>query len=72
MAPIIPIATIGSIVGLEPLEIAVHRRRHLIFDDFLQGLPTKGAITLASKPSVCIAFTISNAIGRTRDRRSSL
>jgi hypothetical protein len=69
MAPIIPIATIGSIVGLEPLD---HRRRHLIFDDFLQDLPTKGAITLASKPSVCIAFTISNAIGRTRDRRSSL
>jgi Acyltransferase family len=52
MAPIITIATIGSIVSLEPLEIAVHRRRHLIFDDFLQGLPAKGTITLAPLQTV--------------------
>jgi len=47
MPPIVAIAAIGGGVGLELVEIAVDRRRHLTFDDLLQGLPAKGAITLA-------------------------
>jgi hypothetical protein len=44
---IIAIAAIGSVVGLEPVKIALDRRSHLTFDNLLQRLPAKGAITLA-------------------------
>jgi hypothetical protein len=47
MPPIIAIAAIGSVVSLELVEIAVDRRRHLVFDDLLQGSPAEGTITLA-------------------------
>jgi hypothetical protein len=36
MPPIVAIAMIGSIVGLELIEIAIHSCGHLTFDDLLQ------------------------------------
>jgi hypothetical protein len=47
MPPIIAIAAIGSVIGLELVEIAVDRRGHLVFDDLRQGLSAEGTITLA-------------------------
>ena len=47
MPSIVTIAAIGSVVGLEPVKIALDRRSHLTFDDLLQRLAAKGAITLA-------------------------
>jgi hypothetical protein len=40
--PIVAIAAIGSVVGLELIEIAIYSRGHLAFDDLLQRLPAKG------------------------------
>jgi hypothetical protein len=51
---------IGSIVGLKPVGIALDHRGHLTFDDLLQPLTATSTITSPqSKPSACIAFTIS-------------
>ena len=44
---IVAIAAIGSVVGLELIEIAIYSRGHLTFDNLLQRLPAKGAITIA-------------------------
>ena len=38
---------VGSVVGIELVEIAVDRRGHLTFDDLLQGLPAERTVTLA-------------------------
>ena len=47
MAPVIAIAPIGSVVGLDLVEMAIDRRGHLILDDLRQRLPTQRPITLA-------------------------
>jgi hypothetical protein len=47
MPPIAAVAAIGGVIGLELVEIAINRRRHLVFDNLLQGLPAERAITLA-------------------------
>jgi len=44
---VVPVAAVGSVLGRELLEMAIDRRRHLIFDDLLQGLTAKRAIALA-------------------------
>jgi hypothetical protein len=46
MPPIIAIAAIGSVVGLELVEIAVDSRGHLVFDDLRHGSPAEGTIAL--------------------------
>jgi hypothetical protein len=48
MPPVVAIATIGSVIGLQPVEIGVDRRRHLIFDDLLQRLPAEGTMGAGS------------------------
>jgi hypothetical protein len=52
MPSIVPIAAVASIVGIKLVEIAVDRRRHLILDDVLYGLPAKRAITLTPLQSI--------------------
>lgn len=47
MPTIVTVAAIGSVISPKLVEIAVNRRRHLVFDDLLQGLPAERAITLA-------------------------
>jgi hypothetical protein len=54
MPPIVAIAAVGSIIGLKLGEIAIYRRGHLTFDDLLQRLPAKGAITFAPIQAICL------------------
>jgi hypothetical protein len=44
---VVAVAAIGSVIGPQLLKVAVDRRRHLIFDNLLQGLPAKWAETFA-------------------------
>jgi hypothetical protein len=46
-APVIAVAAIGGVLGLEALQIAIDRRRHLGLDDLGQGLPAERTIALA-------------------------
>jgi hypothetical protein len=46
-APVIAVAAIGAVLGLEALQMAIDRRRHLRLDDLSQGLPAKGTIAFA-------------------------
>lgn len=46
MAPIMAIAPVGRVLGVELVEIAIDRRGHLIFDDLGQGRPGQWAIIL--------------------------
>jgi hypothetical protein len=41
------VAAIGRVLGLEALEMAIDRRRHLRLDDLGQGSPAKRTIPLA-------------------------
>ncbi len=54
MPPIVAIATIGSLIGLQLLKVAVHRRSHLIFDDLRQGLPAERAVALAPLQAIAL------------------
>ncbi len=47
MARVMPIAPIRSVTGLELVEIAVDRHRHLVLDDLRQGLTAERAIAFA-------------------------
>ena len=64
-APVIAVAAIGGVLGLEALQMAIDRRRHLALDDLGQGLPAKRTIALAPiEPSARMAFTTSKAAGK--------
>jgi hypothetical protein len=67
MAFVVPVAPVRlrALVGLELGEVAIDGRRHLFLDNGGHRLATERAIAFThSRPSACIAFTISNAIGR--------
>ncbi len=46
-APVIAVAAIGRVLGLEALQMAIDRRRHLGLDDLGQGSPAERTIAFA-------------------------
>ena len=47
MVRVVPVAPVRCVVGLELVEMAVDRHRHLILDDLGQGLAAERAIAFA-------------------------
>jgi hypothetical protein len=59
------VAPIGPVSGVEALEMAIDRRRHLGLDDLGQGSPAKRTIALAPiEPLSLLGFTTSKAAGK--------